>query len=306
MLICYRSLTGSKKAASWQQYIGEDGHVFYVELTHAYHSQTISARKTDASSVCSLCSTRSCHSCASEDTGYSSDTDTHSTQSKNKKSEQLVLDLSHESLSSHSKVADLEDDDDGVSVDLLDFERSEQMRTKFERQCDFGDLCERLTLECDVGKSRLHHGRHRALGCTRTSSLCERHSNKLCVPENRFSKSALTSEHHQTCKCVGQSALMSHSKRKLCDARKEIILHLRPSGHVWDGRSKISWLESVLGIVPGHAVSSNSLDKRKDSADADCEKVVIKGLTPDGAAIKNKELLIGKYQLAYFKEKCNY
>ena len=196
-------------------------------------------------------------------------------------------------------MADLEEDDDGVSVDLLDFERNEQMRTKFERQYDYGDICERLTLECNVGKSRLHHGRHRAARCTRTSSLCERHSSKLCVPENHSLKSDLTSEHHQTCKCAGQSASVSHSqsKRKLWDARKEIVLHLRPSGHVWDSRSKISWLESVLGIVPGHADSCNTQGEWRDSADSD--KVIIKGLAPEGAAIKSKEVLIGKYQLTF-------
>ena len=301
MLVCFSSLTGSKKAAPWQQYIGEDGHVFYVELTRASQAQTVSAHKTDASSVCSLCSTRSCHSCASEDTGYSSDTDALLTLSKNRKSEQSVLDISHESLSSShlTKVADLEDDDDGVSVDLLDFERSSDQgaRTKFERQYDDGDLCERLTLECNVGKSRVHHGRHRTLGCTRTSSLCERHSHKLCAPENHSSNSEFTSEHHQTCTCLGQSNLMSHSqsKRKLRDPCREVTLHLRPSGHVWDGRSKISWLESVLGIVPGHADTGKTRGEKKDGADS--EKVVIKGLAPDGAAIKSKELLIGKYQL---------
>ena len=49
--------------------------------------------------------------------------------------------------------------------------------------------------------------------------------------------------------------------------------------------------------MPGHADSCNTQGEWRDSADSD--KVIIKGLAPEGAAIKSKELLIGKYQLTF-------
>ncbi|KAK7097005.1 hypothetical protein V1264_004046 [Littorina saxatilis] len=290
-ILTHSSLTGSKKSAPWQQHIGEDGHVFYVELDHGSHTETLGSRKTDASSVCSLCSTRSCHSCASEDTGYSSDTDVHSTQSRNRKSDHSVLDLSHDSLGFHSRVGDFEDVDDGVSVDLQDFERSEQTRVKLDPVFDDSDFFKQVTRECN-GESRSSQRsarHHRSLGCTRTSSLCERHSNKLCVPGHLPPPSDFTRDHHQTCKCGGQLGSMSVSKGRSSDARQEIVLHLRPSGHAWDGHSRVGWLESVLGIVTGHGHAGNCQGQRKDGGD----RVVVKGLTPDGPALKCRELLIG-------------
>ncbi|PVD34613.1 hypothetical protein C0Q70_05889 [Pomacea canaliculata] len=120
------SITGSHKAANWQQFVGEDGSVFFVELSRVTNVFLQGRNKeTDTSSLCSYCSTRSTQSCTSEDTGYSSDAENQSSHSK-----QTTSSIS-KSFSTSSKFApsvtslpvfaDFEDDD-GVSVDVADYD----------------------------------------------------------------------------------------------------------------------------------------------------------------------------------------
>jgi hypothetical protein len=73
--------------------------------------------------------------------------------------------------------------------------------------------------------------------------------------------------------------------------RKEIILHLRPSGHLWDGVSGVSWLEGMLGVVAGR----DDLGTVGSGVRNDEEKVFVKGLVAEGPASKSKELFLGEY-----------
>ena len=256
-----------------------------MELTETKPAQSSSISRTDASSICPLCSTRSCHSCASEDTGYSSDTDALPVQPRSTKAEHPVLDSSHESLfHSFGADAELEDHDDGVSVDLLEFDRSDQTRPRCWHRCDDAEVFEQFPHKCSTGISR-SHSLHHHLGCATT--LCERHSNKFRVSESVVSKLDLA-KGQKTCKCGG--ALQAQCKHKMCDGHKEVILHVRPPVLFWDRALDVSWLESVLGIIPGHA-NSHKLHRTGDSHS---DRIVVKGLSPEGPAVKSKQLYIGE------------
>ncbi|KAK7481988.1 hypothetical protein BaRGS_00026791, partial [Batillaria attramentaria] len=291
------SLTGSKKAAPWQQYVGEDGKVFYVELAHPSSSPAAFHRNTDASSICSLCSTRSCHSCASEDTGYSSDADTHSSlsgQKNSRKSEKPAPSHGQKCSSVQSQLTDFEEEDDGVSVDGIDCEKcdSEGRQTCVHRASDVHnhvDVDNHLALPSSPRAGGMCENCSRRPMCNTKSGLCERHQGKLCACRQHSGNAGTSTQ--TVCKHGGVSASASQSRRKTRELRKEVVINLRPTGHAWDAKSKVSWFESVLGIVPGHV--QNHAGKKSSSTDS--ERVIVEGLAPEGPAVKNKELLIGDH-----------
>ncbi|XP_076467964.1 protein inturned-like [Babylonia areolata] len=281
-ILTHSSLTGSQKAAPWQQHVGEDGQLFYVELNHAKPPPSSTPRHADTGATCALCSTRSCHSCASEDTGYSSDTDALPTQLRGHRSEQAALDLSSDSLFNNSRVPDTEDKDDGVSVDLQDFDRADLTSSQL---CEDEEGSTPLALRGHATKSA-SRTRHRH-SCTRTASLCERHSNKLYAPE---SSSSNCGSERRTCNCGGQSVSMSWSRTKPQEAGKEVVLHLRPTEWPWDGQcDRVGWLEAALGIVPGCGDAGGA--QKQDNTDSG--RIVISALLPDGPAARSKKVFTG-------------
>lgn len=294
-ILTHSSLTGSRKAAPWQQYVGEDGHVFYVELAQTTTYPAAVHKKTDASSICSFCSTRSCHSCASEDTGYSSDADTHSSlsgQKSSRKSDNFGSSCSHRRSPSQTRLTDFEEDDDGVSVDGLDFEKYDGEGMQCRTNASVSPISSDHVADSDrtrIDGNETGSCRPRPM-CKTKSGLCERHQGKLCACDKHSGKS---NSCEQRMKCRDSSPLSSQSHKKTQNVRKEVVINLRPTGHAWDGRSKISWFEAVLGIVPGHKLDQSVSSRTKTSSDSD--RLIIKGLSPDGPAVRNKELLIGDH-----------
>ncbi|KAL8587666.1 hypothetical protein ACOMHN_045355 [Nucella lapillus] len=283
-ILTHSSLTSSQKAAPWQQYVGEDGHVFYVELNQAKSPHPSCTRPVDINNTCALCSTRSCRSCASEDTGYSSDSDAFPTQSRSRRCEQAVSDLSSDSLF-NSKSPDTDDKDDGVSVDLLELDKLDLMPVVYQHpEEDENRSAQISSHQCHV-KSEASSRHHQS--CARTASLCERHSNKLYPLEK---KTGCQNE-RKTCHCAGISTAMSSLRTKPQEVTKEVILHLRPKEQLWDSLTdRVVWLETSLGIVAAGRVDSHSCQKQDGS---DSNGIMVKGLAPDGPAARSKKLLIG-------------
>ena len=267
----------------------KDGQLFYVELTKgARPTKPPRPHKTDSSSVCSLCSTRSCYSGASEDTGYSSDAEGQAV-TRNHKLDRLLMDLSLDSLSWTSRHLDLDDVDDGVSVDLSVFE--DQVDVRHDVLYDEGELCDLPALWGQGGRATKP-----SVSSTKPrSSLCQRHSYKL-NPAG-LSSDALSLQ------SGGQgSARARHQHAPQKDGLREVVLRLKPGGQAWDGSSTVSWLEAVLGIVPGHLDHSHAghlnyghaglaSGEREEGRTA---AVMVKGLAPDGPASKCRDIAIGK------------
>lgn len=276
------SITGSHKAANWQQFVGEDGSVFFVELSRVTNVFLQGRNKeTDTSSLCSYCSTRSTQSCTSEDTGYSSDAENQSSHSK-----QTTSSIS-KSFSTSSKFApsvtsfpvfaDFEDDD-GVSVDVADYDESETNCASSNKSGP-GSSC---------GHTAFRTKSHLYVGHSETLCSCGQHPGGCPSSGDK-----LTSCLHNT--CLGCMEQVECKSQKWI---KEVII--RTGGHMWDGHPGVGWLQAVLGIVPGKAHPQSQDDKEENAERSRNQQVVIKGLTPDGPAIRNKELLIGMFHNPFF------
>lgn len=259
-----------------------------MELSCSKNASFSDLGKHTSRSRCSYCSTRSCQSCNSEDTGYSSDVDLQSGHacptSGNEvlDSESTLLKLGpllHRTskIAPYQKCTDRLDHeaDDGVSVDIPEVDKYVLKHVTYEPTEDMINL--------------LKHCAHPS-----SSSSCERHSRNLCVQTNCSHQKSNRSETHKTCKCDGVRDTVENPKRKPSDfkVRGEVVIHLRTSGYAWNGKSMVSWFESVLGIVPGH-IESDVQGKEKGS-ELERQEVVVQGLVPNGMAIKNKDVLIGE------------
>lgn len=229
----------------------------------------------------------SCSDCATDDTGYGTDTDLHTSFNN--------LDLKHrDPLDDFCNVNDVLNSsfasclDDRISHDFVKAEedidslfqfKEETNDNKFITDFDMPDFTNDLTL--DIGNyfaTETLNFETRATDTTRKVAK-EKSGGYTRFPSINMSET-------KKCECDKKNSPSKHSIEVNVKLRHQQL----PDGKL----SAVDLCELILGIVPGHYGSSQSSSSSSSSSRRKDRRVKIRGLVPTGLAAKYSEIKVGR------------
>ncbi|KAK3600009.1 hypothetical protein CHS0354_012670 [Potamilus streckersoni] len=281
--------SGLRESSPWSTKVNERGQIFYLEIEENIHDvsqDSISHLEKDCFCTCS--------DCATDDTGYSTDSDQISTKKEEENTfhsqspisiksdfvdcSKQINDLFNSAACDYKTIEECVDDlfrsnsgrielDVTDDINLIHNDISRIFRTKLNQDCFNGLKRDVAEVSCDKSGERFSN------------------SNKFRTQ----SSASIELEDRTKCKC---------DKRKERDTaemedERTFVMKLKSLRNKGEGWSAVEMCEKILGVIPGYFHSngfgSSRRGKRKD------QRVRVRGLVPIGVAARQANVRVGDW-----------
>jgi len=269
--------SGLRESSQWLSKVNRKGEIFELQ-TDQYPGPPSQYQPSEKECMCF------CSDCATDDTGYGTDTELYLSLQKNRLKDALNDFSDVDEVLNSSCVSSL-DEREKVGAWKKSFRKVEEdidslfQSDNFSREhidLDFPDLqCDIPTsVDCFFDPTEFDDG-YSVLGAV--SENFDQGKSRQVIPH-------LPERTMKKCDCETQNSVTKNTS--------EITMRLQPHRPPEGKLSTVELCEYLLGIVPGHFGSSQSVNhggqRKKD------RKVKIRALLPSGPATKYPEIKVGK------------